>query len=222
MPSLLLTMVPYGLGAAVNPTALTIELLVLTGKARPKARAWAYLLGFGAVLVGFVLLFVTVLGRLTPAQPTGRSIVSTVVDIGLVILLVGLGVRQLWPRRTTAERHQSRVASRLQSGGLPTYFMVGAIAMLTDFTTLVFLLPATHEVARSDESTGIQLLALLILMLIAILPLVLPILGLTLLGQRADRFLARTNAFVTRYPRQINASVCFFIAALVSFNAIKG
>lgn len=61
----MLSIVPFGLGGAVNPTALTVELPILTGKHRPKARAWAYLLGFTVVLIGFVDLFMTVLGRMT-------------------------------------------------------------------------------------------------------------------------------------------------------------
>lgn len=222
MPALVLSIIPFGLGAAVNPTALTIELLILTGKNRPKARAWAYLLGFTVVLIAFIAVFVTVLGRSTPAQQAGRSMVSTIIDVALVSLLLGLGIRQLRPVKTTAERHQSRVAARLQAGGLPTYFVVGMVAMLTDFTTVVFLLPATHEVARSTDPWEVKQLALMVLAVIALIPLLLPALGLTLLGRRADAFLARTNAFVTRYPRQINASVCFFIGALVAYNAIKG
>lgn len=222
MPSLVLSIIPFGLGAAVNPTALTVELLVLTGKSRPKARAWAYLLGFTVVLFGFIFLFVTILGRITSAQQAGRNMVSTVIDVALVALLLGLGIRQLHPAQTTAERHQSRVAARLQTGGLPTYFVVGMVAMLTDFTTLVFLLPATHEVARSTDPWEVKQLALITLAVIAMIPLLLPVLGLTLLGSRADAFLARTNVFVTRYPRQINASVCFFIGALIAYNAIKG
>ena len=222
MPSLVLAIIPFGLGAAINPTALTVELLILTGKRQPKARAWAYVLGFTVVLIGFIALFVTLLGRFTPPAQTGRSLVATVIDIALVALLLGLGIRQLRPAKTTAERHQSRVAARLQSGGLPTYVVVGMVAMLTDFTTLVFLLPAAHEVARSTDPWEVKQLALLVLVVIALIPLLLPALGLTLLGRRADAFLARTNAFVTRYPRQINAGVCFFIGALVAYNAIKG
>lgn len=222
MSSLVLSIVPFGLGAAVNPTALTVELLILTGNHRPKARAWAYLLGFTVVLIGFVALFMTVLGRMTPPDQGGRSLVSTIIDIALVTLLVGLAIRQLRPKRTTAERHQSRVAARLQSGGLPTYVVIGAVAMLTDFSTLVFLLPATHEIARAADPWQVKQVALLVLVVLAMIPLLLPALGLTLLGKRADSILAKTNAIVTRYPRQINASVCLFIAALVAYNAIKG
>lgn len=206
----------------MNPTALTVELLVLTSKVRPKARAWAYLLGFTVVLIGLVALFVSLLGHVSPHQQSGRSAVSTAIDAVLAVLLFGLGIRQLRPKKTAAEQHQSRVAQRLQAGGLATYFLIGAVAMLTDFTTVVFLIPATHEVAKSTDPMSVQYLALAVLVVIALLPLLVPVLGLTVLGHRADAFLAKVNGFVTKYPRQINASVCFFIGALVAYNAIKG
>lgn len=114
------------------------------------------------------------------------------------------------------------MAARLQSGGLPTYVVIGVVAMLTDFSTLVFLLPATHEIARAAVPWQVKQVALLVLVVLLMIPLLLPVLGLTLLGKRADSILAKTNAIVTRYPRQINASVCLFIAALVAHNAIKG
>ena len=59
-------------------------------------------------------------------------------------------------------------------------------------------------------------------LLIALAPVLLPVLAVTLLGHRADRPLAALNAFATRHARQINAGICLFFAVWLGWSGFRG
>jgi uncharacterized paraquat-inducible protein A len=56
---------------------------------------------------------------------------------------------------------------------------------------------------------------------IILIPLLLPVLSMTLLGHRSDAVLTQLNGVVTSHSRQINAGICFVLAALLAWKAIR-
>jgi hypothetical protein len=221
MPSLLLQVLPLALGAAVSPTALVVELLILSSKGSPRAKAWAYLLGFAAVLIAAVVVFLTVLNRAADAGSAGPSTTGRAVDGLAALLLAVVGIRSLLPKATPGEKHTSKVATRIGQAGPGFYVGVGAVTMLINFSTLILLAPACHEITRSTASTEVKAAAVVMLVVITLLPVLLPVLGVTVLGSRADPVLATVNGFVSRHSRQINAAVCLVLAALLAWKAIR-
>ena len=221
MPSLVLQVLPLALGAAVSPTVLMIELLILSGARSPKARAWAFVLGVVAVLFAAVLLFLTVLSRAPDADGGSPAASWRIVDGVAAALLAALGVRNLLPKKTPGEKHKSKVAERLTAAGLPFYVGIGAVTMLTNFSTLILLAPACHEITKSTAPTDVKVLATVVLVVIILIPLLAPVLSMTLLGHRSDAVLARLNAVVSSHSRQINAGICFVLAALLAWKAIR-
>lgn len=219
MPSLLLSVLPLAIGAAVSPTALVVELLVLSSKQRPRAKAWAYAIGFAAVMLAAVTLFLTVSHQ--AAQVKGPSDTDRIVDGVAALLLALVGVRSLLPRATPGEKHTSKVAARIAQAGPGFYLGVGAFTMLINFSTLILLAPACHEITRSTAALDVKVAATVMLVLIALLPVLLPVLAVTLLGARADAVLARVNVLVTQHSRQINAAVCLVLAALLAWKAVR-
>lgn len=220
MPELLVHVLPFALGAAISPTVWAIELLILTGKQHAKARAWSFVGGFAVVLVVVLLVFTTLLRNLTTSGG-GPSPLSRGLDVAFALLLIGAGLRQLHPSKTSGEKQQSKLQQRLATGGLATYAVIGMIAMLTDASTIIMLLPGTHEIARSDASADIVLAAEVMLFVIVMIPILLPVGLLTIAGHRADTFLVSVNTWVTKHQRLINALVCFLIGALVGYGAFK-
>ncbi|MFZ0323506.1 MAG: GAP family protein [Actinomycetes bacterium] len=212
---------PLAVGAAVSPGLLTIELLILSSKIRPKARAWFYLLGVVAVLVGFTFVALTDLRELvesTGAPPKAWSIAARLL---VALLLVAFGIRQLIPLRAPGEVRQSRVATRLEASRPPTFFVLGVLTMLTNWSSLLLYMTAVKVIDGSEDGTSVKVLVGTLLLVITIAPLLLPVLAVTVVGHRSDALLARVGEFTSRYTRQINAGICFFFAVLIAGSAIK-
>ncbi len=218
---LLLAVLPFALGAAVSPTLLTLELLILTGRTQPKARAWMFALGASVTIFIIGLAAMTVMRTLTmpAANSTDPWLVWAKAAVSLI--LVALGIRELLPARTVGERHHSRIQQILEDAKTPVFLGVGVVAMLTNASTIVLYLPAVHLIVHAPDADSTKLLAGLMLWIITILPIFLPVLAVSIGGGRSDALLTRVNAWTTRETRPINAGLCFFFAALVAYSAIQ-
>lgn len=217
----MVSVIPFALGASISPAALTVELLILTGKNKPKARAWFYLAGVGAVLGIFALLALTILRNLSDANGGPVNPTTIVVKLLLGVLLAGLGARQLHPAKTQGEKQQSKVEKALATAPLPFFAGIGAIAMLTNFSTLLLFLPGMHEITRSSDTMGMKMIAGAVLFGITMTPLLLPALAVTTLGHKSDSVLASLSGYVAKFSRQINAGICFAFAAILLFDGFK-
>jgi hypothetical protein len=215
------SVLPFALGAAVSPTLLTVELLILSGKTQPKARALFFAIGASIVLLVFALLCATVLRQSADANGGPVNPWSIVIKSIIVMLLLALGIRQLRPGKTAGEQHQSRVQSMLQTAKLPLFLGVGAMAMLTNFSTLVLYLPAVHAITRSTDPISTKVGAATMLFVITILPFWLPVLAVMIVGHRSDAFLTKVNGLAIRHSRQINAGICFVFAVLVAVSVVQ-
>jgi hypothetical protein len=203
MAALLVSVLPLAIGAAISPTLLALQLLVLTGATKPLARAWAVAAGSALVLAAFSVVGLTVLGRLQPATHGHHSLRGAVIMFIAAGLMAFLAVRSLIRRPTPAEQQKSRTAGRLETA--PTYWFVGvgAIGMVVNFSTLVLFLPALHEITRSSAGLLVRGVVFVLLYVITLLPVVVPVGLVTILGERADPALEATHAFVNRHARQI-------------------
>jgi hypothetical protein len=201
----------------VSPTLFTLEILVLSGGIRPRARAWALAAGAALALALFFVLGLTVIrGSLGTGHHPDRT---AAVDLAAALLLLGLAGRTLVRAHTAAERHQSRVGARLATAPTPWYLAAGALGMLTNFSTLVLVLPALHEIAASDVGRPGQVAATGLLFVVTLVPVWLPVAAVSALGRRADALLARTGALVSAHSRGIGAGV---EVAFAIFLAVKG
>ena len=201
MAALLASVLPLAVGAAISPTLLALQLLVLSGT-NPLPRAWALALGSALVLGAFSVLGLTVLDHLH-AVHHHRSASDAAVLFVAAGLMAALAVRSLARRPTTAEQHTSRTAGRLATAPTAWFLGVGAIGMVVNFSTLVLFLPALHEIARSSTAPAERIAAFAIVYVITLLPVLLPVGLVAVLGDRAAPALGATHRWVTRHARQI-------------------
>jgi hypothetical protein len=219
MAALLVSVLPLAIGAAISPTLLALQLLVLTGTTKPLARAWALAAGSALVLAVFSILGLTVLNHLHPVEHDHHSVHGAVIMFIGSGLLALLAVRSLLRGPTPAEQQKTRTAKRLESA--PTYWFVGvgAIGMVVNFSTLVLFLPALHEITRSSADLVARSTAFALLYIITLAPVLAPAGLVTILGQRAGPALEITHAFVTRHARQIGVVI---EAVFAAYLALKG
>lgn len=216
MTSLLGEVLPLALGAAVSPVLLTLQVLVLTGRRSPLARALAVAVSCTAVLVVFAVLGVTVLtvsGHRKASTPYG------VVKAVAAALLVCLAARQLLRKPTAGESHAKRTSSLLAEAGTPAFLWIGALAMLTNFTTLVLYVPAVHTIVRSGADTTEKAVVFVILVVIVLLPVLVPLVAVAALGERVRPALARLGDAAAAHSREVSAALCLVFAALLGWQA---
>lgn len=206
MGQLLVAVLPLALGAAVSPTLLALQLLVLSGPTHRLARAWALALGAALVLAAFSLLCVTALQHVRPHH-AHRSATDATVLIASGVLLGALAVRSRLRRPTPGEQHTSKTAERMTAAATPWFVGVGAFGMVVNFSTLLLVLPAVHEITHSSASSADQVVAFVVLYLIVLLPVLVPVLAATVLGSRADPALTATHRWVGRNARTIGTVI---------------
>jgi len=204
--ALLASVLPLAIGAAISPTLLTLQLVVLTGATKPLARAWVVAVGSALVLATYSVLGLTVLQHLHPAKLGHHSLRGAIIMFVAGGLMMVLAVRSLLRRPTPAEQQKSRTASRLETA--PFWFLgVGAVGMVVNFSTLVLFLPALHEITRSTVGLLDRSVMFGFLYIITLLPVLIPVGLVTILGDRADPVLDATHTFVTRHARHIGVVI---------------
>lgn len=216
MGSTLAIVLPLALGAAVSPTLLTLQLLILSGVRDQKKRAWAMAAGAGATLFGYMLVIATLAKGLTLAS-SDQSVTERVIKLIAAGLLLLLGLRSLRHRHDPPKPPNKRVAD----AGPGVFFGIGAGAMAGNASSLVLVLPATHVTINSGLPGQEQMALLLMVYLITMLPVLLPVLATTVMGHKADAVLTKMNHIATTYTHQINAGIAFFFTALLIYSALK-
>lgn len=221
MSGLVLSILPFALGAAVSPTLFTVEFMILSGRVKPKARTWLFVIGAMATLLAFALLCLSVLRNLSDNDSAPPNPWSVAIKLVLSVALLYLGFRQLHPRKTAGEQHASRVRARLQTARLPFFLGVGVVTMALNASTLVLYIPAMHIVVHSDAGASAQVTAVAVMYLITVIPFLLPVAAVTVMGHRSDAMLVRLNGWTTSHTRLINACIAFLFAAILAYSGIK-
>ena len=130
---------PLALGAAVSPTLLTLQLLILAGARDQKKRAWAMCAGSAVVLFGYMLVLATI-ARGIDLATDDQSDAERAVKLLAAALLLLLGLRSLRHRHDPPKPPNEK----LREAKPRLFFGVGAGAMLGNASSLVLVLPATH------------------------------------------------------------------------------
>jgi hypothetical protein len=205
---------PLALGAAVSPTVLIANLLVLSSPTKPRVRGFAFAVGGFAVLIVIGGLALTVWH--TAVQNRGAtSPLFAWVDIAFAVLLASVGLRSVLTRpKPRAERH-----GRLAHAPTWDYVVFGVGMMLTNVTTLMLFIPAMKDIAVATGSVGAKagmaVLVLLLTTLVVWVPLALDVVA----PHTAGRVLGGLNRFLSTHQRIVGIVVAFAFAAYL---AIKG
>jgi len=180
---------------------------VLTGTTHRLSRAWSLTLGAALVLGAFSVLCVTALQRIRPHHGTHRSATDAAVLLVSGTLLALLAVRSLIRRPTVGERQPSTIAGRLGTASTGWFVGVGALGMVVNFSTLLLVLPAIHEITHSTASDASKVVVFAVLYVIVLVPVLVPVLLVTVLGSGADRLLDATHTWVGAHSRTIGVVI---------------
>lgn len=215
---LLIGTLPFAAGAAVSPTVLTVVILILASGEHARRRAWLFAVGGTAFTVVFILVCRTLLTQISGSgnapDPVDR-IIEGVLAIALVVLAM-----LPWMRKRQARPGPGRIQRLLSSDRSSVFLGLGVLAMALNGSTLIIVLAGSHHITQTSAALDAKILAAVVLLIGAVLPLVLPPLLVSLSGHRADRFLHSLNNFATAHQRVINTVILIAIAVLLAYKAL--
>lgn len=208
-----------GLVAALTPTLLALQVLVVAGPDWGR-RAIAVIVGSTSAFVLFFLLGMTVLQQLPDAN-TGSS--SDVVRIGEGIaaaVLAVAGIVLLRPRPRAASSMEGKLQKYADDARPRTFLMIAFYFSITDFSSFVVLLPGLHAVSRSDADLIVRALALVVLLVLTLLPVWGPPLAVVVTHGAARAPLQRLYRFVMAHDLQIMGVMALLVAAYLAWDAL--
>ena len=213
MLELLANILPLMLAAAASPAVVGIVVLLLTAVDRPLARAGAFVIGFGAVLVAIGIAGLVLFSRSRETFGPGGTLfawVDVAVGAGLLAFAVVTNLRDAQPAA------QNRMVERVGPGA---FYGIGAIFMITNASALAAYAPLLREIAIADVSRLDRGLALAISDLVIIAPIAAPVLICLLAPQSSERILSGLRRGLDRHGRAI-ATVVF--AVIGAFLLVRG
>ena len=93
--------------------------------------------------------------------------------------------------------------------------------MVVNFSTLLLVLPAVHEITHSTASTSSKVVVFAVLYVIVLLPVLVPVLLVTVLGSGADRALDATHVWVGAHSRTIGVVIEVGFAAYLAIRGFR-
>jgi len=213
-------LVLVALAAMLSPTTLTFSIFTLVLGDRPLRTGFLFLFGaLGATLgIGVVAAFVLgdVAASSTPSQPkTWVAIVDIVAGVLLLSWVIGRMRRPPDPKRLAGMIDQmSRVASS------PAIAIVGAGAALAN--PGAFIPIALKTISETDPGAAGYIVDWVFFSVVSLLPLIIALVLLIVMRERAERILGAVRAWLERNARTVAAVILVLLAAALLRNGIAG
>lgn len=191
---LLAEVIPLGLAAAITPTLLGLQLLVI-GETTWLRRAVV-------VVVANALAFVLVMGLVTaglaqlPDAGQGHSAGLDKLRFACGLILLVMSVYFLMPHRDLQARAKSFVESRVARASSWLFFGLAFYMSISDFSSFLVLLPGLHDVTAAQADHWVKAVALLVLFVLSLQATAAPLILRLILGPRATPAFTRIYNWV--------------------------
>lgn len=196
---LLFSVVPLALAAAITPTLIATQLLVIAQRDHWQARSLGVILAnalaFG--IVGFIAILG--LAQLPDAGSGDGSTVDRILRLGGGVILLLASIWFFFPHPALAAKTTAALEKRLTNASIWVFFVAAFYFSITDLSSFVVLLPALHEVTASDIDVVFKAVVLAVVMFLALQGTILPALTRALFGRQVEPTLQRTYGWVMKH-----------------------
>jgi hypothetical protein len=202
---LLVQVLPLALGAAVSPTVLTVQIVLMADGSPGLARAWGLAIGRTTALAVLCVGGVGLLNLLPDVNTGGPSLAEGLISLGAGLALGVMALIQ-W-RRPRAPDHHTKVAARLARIHPAVLVPVGFLWQFVSVSTLALFIPALHVVTSATAPDVVKLVALIELVAITSLMWLGPPLYVSVFGGKATVNLNRLHDWFVAHGHQIKLVV---------------
>lgn len=218
MLPLIATVIPLGLAAAMHPTLVALQLLLVSQpNAWPRARALA--IGAAVPLLAFGALAYLGFAQLPAPEPGGLDIVGvglrSVIGLGFLAVSVWL----LWAHPDLQRRSADFVTGKVRSGSPRDFLLLGLVLTGKSLTTFALLLPALHDISTVSDDAAVKVTALVVLFGLALSPVWAPIVLSRALGPRGAARLTRMSSWVIAHDLRILGVMALLIGLYLTGSA---
>lgn len=210
---------PLALGAAISPVLVLLQVATLASGRHALVRSFCVLGGTAAVTAAVMAVVVVADHATSGGVGAGDVVVKGWIEVVLGIVLAAGGVRILLaPRDADSSVPPPAGDERVHA---VRSVLLGVAAMVTNVTTIVLLVPATHRSWTAPLPTGQRVLLLAVVALVTLLPASLPPLAVVALGRRGPTVLAALSGTLHRHQRIITAIVALGFAAVFLVTGLR-
>ncbi|HMK53598.1 MAG TPA: GAP family protein [Methanobacteriaceae archaeon] len=220
--SLTIMIIPLAWAAAVSPVVLSVFLVMMSMLDDPKLPGFSFYLG--AMVILLLTVFVGIfLGHKLNAAGAGDSTTIAAIDIFLGAILVLFGIRNF--RETSKSSNLLKYLKVDPQAGnfskFRKYFILGFIAFLTNFSTVIFLLAAGRTIGIASAGFSADFVAILVLALITLLVIEIPLLFFLLFPKMAKTVTKPVDEWISNHSNIVTGVFCVGIGLLIIYNGLN-
>jgi len=210
---LIISILPYAIGAAFSPLLLATLLASVSPTRNPRLASFSYL--FGAIIFFLIATFSGMyIGTHISTMALGAIHIGALTEVILGSILVIIALKTIFVREEPREGGLLGFVSSLQETSdfstFIKFFYFGFITFLASFTTDILVLQAGDIIGLSNPLFGIAASTVIILGLITLILVEIPFIAYLIFSRRAVDMLNSASNWVTNYGDYLTTIVYLF------------
>lgn len=215
------TVLPLGLAAAVTPTLFALQVLVVSGPAWQR-RALAVMVGAGGVFAVVFALILAGMSQLPDAGSGKSSPIEYWIELICGLVLLPVAVWMLRPHPTADAKLEKKVRSHADHASPLVFAGLAAYMSVTDFSSLVLVVPALHDVTSSAVSVLAKAVVVALLFVLVLVPVWAPPVAVRLTGEPGVRLLNRVYSALMNHQLQVMGAVAAVLGLVLVYRGATG
>lgn len=218
---LLVAVLPLAIASAVTPTLFALQVLVVSG-ADWQRRATAVAIGAAGVFIVYFALVLAGFSQLPGAGTGHHGRWHYVIALVVGAALIPVGVWMLRPHPHADAAMERKVSAYADHANPWVFLGISAYMSVTDFSSLLVVIPALHEVTNSAVAVADKGVVVAFLLVCVLLPVLLPPTAVLVAGQRAIGHLRRMYAVIMGHQVQVMGAVALAVGVVLLWRGLRG
>ena len=206
MLELIWRIAPLGIGAALTPSLLCLQILMASNTPW-KARSLAVFAGAASAFAIACTALLMGVASLPRPHSTGSDPIGGALWLAAGIVLAGVSVYMFMPHPELRAKVEQSMTHRMDKAKTVTFFVLAFALSIKDVSSFALLLPAIHDISSAGIDIFWQLIAVGVLYFLALSPVIVPPLWRLIRGDKATVSLGHLYRFTMDHQFQILATV---------------